>query len=266
MKNYYIILLLVAKISVFAQTTIYSENFGTPTATTLVTTYSGYQNTSPILYSGNADVRITTPSTGYMGASGNGSVFIAGTTAAAKFVMVEGINTSNYSNITMSFGHQKTTNASSNELMVEVSGDGNTWAPLNYTRATGNSSWVLITPVGTIPSTSNLRIKFTNPVTSNAGFRIDDVKLSGTSTSLATLENSKTNKVKIYPGLVGDGILHLKSDDNKEKTIKIYDSTAKLVRQDKVHDVVNVLALPKGVYLIEIIEKDISETHRFIIN
>lgn len=265
MKIYYTILLLLAKISIFAQSTIYSENFGTPTATTVVTSYSAYQNASPILYTGNADVRTTTPSNGYTGSSGNGSVFIAGTVTPAKFVMIEGIDTNNYINITMSFGHQKTTNASSNELTVEVSGDGTTWTPMNYTRATGNSSWVLITPTGIIPSTPNLRIKFTNPVTSNAGFRIDDVKITGTATSLSTTEITKKNSLSVYPTLVADGFLYIKSEKPADKEVKVYSSVGKLLLTDKVRDHINVTKLPKGVYHLEVKENDKAEIFKFII-
>ena len=61
-------------INSFGQT-IYSENFGTPTATTLITAYTGWQVGTPITYSGSGDVRTSSASSGYVGASGNGNVF-----------------------------------------------------------------------------------------------------------------------------------------------------------------------------------------------
>ncbi|WP_407403856.1 T9SS type A sorting domain-containing protein [Chryseobacterium sp.] len=268
MKNYYKILLLMANISIFAQSNIYSENFGNPTATTPITTYTGYQNTSPIVYSGTADLRTSTPSSGYTGSSANGCVFIGATTATPeKSLTIEGINTSNYNNITLSFGHQKGTNASSNELTVEVSNDGTTWTPLSYTRPTGasTSTWLLITPTGNIPSTPNLRIKFNNPVNSNVGFRIDDVKLVGYTTALSTLENSKKRTMQVFPTMVTDGMLHIKSDKTTEREIKIYDSVGKMVMNKKMNNTINVSSLPKGVYHLEINENDQVEIHKFII-
>lgn len=268
MRNYCTILLFLANLSVFAQSTIYSENFGNPASTTLVTAYTGYQNTSPIVYSGTSDLRTSTPSTGYAGSSGNGCVFVAATTATPeKSLVIEGINTSNYNNIAMSFGHQKGTNASSNELTVEVSSDGTTWTPLSYTRPTGASTsvWALITPTGTIPSTPNLRIRFNNPVNSNVGFRIDDVKLTGTPTSLSTSEISKKTTLSVYPTLVSDGLLHIKSEKLADKEIKVYSSVGKVLLTDKVKDRINVSKLPKGVYHLEVKENDKAEIFKFII-
>ena len=63
MKKIYSLLLLVISCTSFGQT-IYSENFGTPTGTTPIATYATgtapatFQNTTPIAYSGTADVRV----------------------------------------------------------------------------------------------------------------------------------------------------------------------------------------------------------------
>ena len=60
--------------SVEGQVTIFSENMGSPSGTTAIATNT-FQNNSPIIFSGTADVRSTTGSTGYSGSSGNGNVF-----------------------------------------------------------------------------------------------------------------------------------------------------------------------------------------------
>lgn len=130
MKKFYIFLLAISFGTSYSQTTLFAENMGTPTATIAIASNT-FQNTSPILFSGTADVRISTPSDTYPGASGSGCVFLGGTTPAKTFI-IEGINTLNYSDLTLSFGHQKGTNAGSNELTVEVSTDGTTWSPLTY--------------------------------------------------------------------------------------------------------------------------------------
>ncbi|NML58936.1 T9SS type A sorting domain-containing protein [Chryseobacterium sp. RJ-7-14] len=231
-------------ISLFAQTTIYSENMGNPSTTTAIAANS-FQNAAPILYSGTADVRSTTSSTGYIGASGGGNIFFTGT-VGTNFI-VSGIDTSSYSNIQMSFGQLKTTNAANNELTVEVSTDGNSWDLLSYTRATGagTSNYILITPTGTIPSTSNLRIRFTN--TSSAQWRIDDLKLTGSIGSLAVNESSKVKGLFVKNTLV-DSELNFGMTGN----VKIYNLSGQVVKTFSVkeNEAVDVSDLLKGNYIV----------------
>ena len=163
--------------------TIFSENMGTPSGTTAIGS-NIFQNSGALSFVGTGDVRITTPSSGYTGASGDGSVFI--TQTANLFFEISGINTTGYSNLALSFGHHKNTSAGSNELAVEVSADGTTYSPLSYSRPTGSgtATWLLVTPTGTIPATANLRIRFRQTSISTQ-FRIDDVKLTGVTATLS---------------------------------------------------------------------------------
>jgi hypothetical protein len=165
----------------FAATTFYSESMGTVAATTLIPaheTNNGFDNDA-LTYSGSADIRNTTASTGYTGASGLANVFFTNT--VGKNMLVEGINSSSYSNITMSLGHYKNNALGNNELTIEVSSDGTNWTSLTYTHS-GAAGWILITPTGTIPSASNLRLRFTQS-SSAYQYRIDDIKLAGDTTS-----------------------------------------------------------------------------------
>ena len=163
--------------------TIFSENMGAPTANTSIAANT-FQNSGTLSFAGTGDVRITTRSSGYTGASGDGSVFI--TQTANLFFEISGINTTGYSNLALSFGHHKNTSAGSNELAVEVSADGTTYSPLSYSRPTGSgtATWLLVTPTGTIPATANLRIRFRQTSISTQ-FRIDDVKLTGVTATLS---------------------------------------------------------------------------------
>ncbi len=268
MKNIYALLSFLVTSFVFAQTTIYSESFGTPTATTLLTAYTGYQNSSPISYSGTADVRTSTPSD-YAGASASGCVFLGAFTTAsgtpAKTLIISGINTTGYNDLALSFGHQKGTNAGSNELKVEVSSDGTNWTPLTYSRPTGSgtSIWIVVTPTGTIPATSNLTIRFTNPLDSNVGFRVDDIKLTGNQT--LAVNNVKKEHFNIYPTVVSNGIICITSASNQTKKVNIYDSTAKLVISRGTDKEVNVSQLPKGTYIMNVEENGVVESKKFII-
>jgi hypothetical protein len=176
MKKIYSLLLLVVSCTSFGQT-IYSENFGTPTGTTAIATYSTgtapatFQNTTPIAYSGTADVRVTSASSGYSGASANGNVLI---NAVDEFFQIDGINTLAFSpsGLQLSFG-VNTPTAVTNVLTVEVSTDGTTWTPVTYTPSGIN--WTLATITSGIPSSTTLSIRFTS--TSTLQFRLDDIKV-----------------------------------------------------------------------------------------
>lgn len=261
MKKIYILLFTILFQFANAQSVIFSENIGSPTATTAISA-NVFQNSTPILFSGTADIRISTPSDTYPGASGNGCIFFGGTTPAKTFI-IEGINTSNYSDIVLSFGHQKGTNAGNNELTVSVSSDGTNWIPLSYTRPTGpgTSIWTLITATGTIPATSNLRIKFENPI-SNIGFRVDDIKLTGT--TMGIKENSISG-LKIYPNPVTNGKVFITTDANTQKSIVIFDVLGKQVINTTAFDSVNVANLKMGVYIIKITEEGKTATRKLVI-
>ncbi|RYD91100.1 MAG: hypothetical protein EOP54_22990, partial [Sphingobacteriales bacterium] len=163
---------------------MFSENMGTPSSNTAIAS-NNFQNTSNFTYTGTADVRNSSASSGYTGSSGGGNVFF---TSSDRTFQISGINTASHSNLVLSFGHHKTTNAANNELLVEVSTDGTTYTQLNYSRPTGSgtSGWLLITASGTIPSVPNLRIRFTN-TSSSIQFRLDDVKLTGTLSAIPVI-------------------------------------------------------------------------------
>ena len=176
MKKIYSLLLLVISCTSFGQT-IYSENFGTPTGTTPIATYATgtapatFQNTTPIAYSGTADVRVTGASSGYSGASANGNVLI---NAVDEFFQIDGINTSAFSpsGLQLSFG-VNTPTAVTNVLTVEVSTDATNWTPLTYTPTT--TGWTLATITSGIPSSTTLSIRFKSATTQQ--YRIDDVRV-----------------------------------------------------------------------------------------
>ena len=168
----------------FAQT-FYSENFGSPTATTTFANYTigtapaTFQNTSPITYTGTGDVRLNVVSSGYSSASGTGNVFLNST--AGRHLIISGINSSAFlqADIQLSFGYL--TNNIGTQMEVATSTDGTNWTPVTFTQNT-NTTWNLITIAGgQIPSSATLSIRFTQPAT--AQMRIDDVKLASVSTS-----------------------------------------------------------------------------------
>ncbi|ACU08391.1 CHU large protein; uncharacterized [Flavobacteriaceae bacterium 3519-10] len=193
LKSLLTIFLMLCSLGVSGQTTIFSENIGTPSGTTLIPAYSTgtapatFQNKGTLSYSGDSDVRTSSPSSAYTGASANGNVFI--TNASNRYFTIYGINSSGYTGLSLSFGLLKstavTTPLTSVQFIVEVATDYNsttntgTFTALNFPTITTGATWSLITPTGTIPASSTLAIRFRQNQTT-AQVRIDDVKLIGT--------------------------------------------------------------------------------------
>jgi hypothetical protein len=157
------------------QICFYNENFGTPTLTTGVDTFLGFQNGAPISYKGNVDVRTTSASNGYSGVSGSGNVFFTSTILPRRLT-ISGINSLNYKNLQLSFGIMKAT-SDTFKLNIEVGLDTLNMTPLSYSSVLGQNQWAYITPTGNIPKTNNLFVRFSNSNTSQ--FRLDDLKLCG---------------------------------------------------------------------------------------
>jgi hypothetical protein len=129
MKKLYTLLLIAVGTTLSFGQTIYSENMGTPSGNTAVATYvtgtapATFQNGSPIVYTGSTGVnimRVSTPSTGYTGASGNGNVFLSQTTNAGHVFQIDGINTSAYTSadLRLSFGMLASSTATA-QLIIE---------------------------------------------------------------------------------------------------------------------------------------------------
>ncbi len=181
MKKIYILFISLFAFTTTYSQTFYSENMGTPSGTTAIASHT-FQNTSPIVYSGTGDVRTSTASSGYTGASGSGNVFL--TSTAGKYFQIDGLNTSAYlqPNIKLSFGYL--TNNTGTQMVVEYSTNaGANWTAITFTQNT-NTSWNLVSvTLGQIPSSANLSLRFTQPAT--AQMRLDDVKLTNVSSTCA---------------------------------------------------------------------------------
>ena len=167
---------------------IFSENFGIPSGTTSIISYATgtspatFQNASSLTFSGNGEIRNTQNSTGYSSASGNGNAYLVG--SSETLLQISGINTSSYtsSSLFLSFGiYKNQNNVSGSDLLVEISSNGVDYTTLSYTplsTGTGSQKWYLRTTTGTIPSVTNLSIRFRNIGTTATTYRIDDIELS----------------------------------------------------------------------------------------
>ncbi|MBP6335575.1 MAG: hypothetical protein KA444_08900, partial [Bacteroidia bacterium] len=165
-----------------ANGTVFVESMGTVAGTTTMATHegnNGFDNDSYTM-TGNADVRQTLASSGYLGSSGNANVFF--TTAGRNFV-IAGINTTGYTNLQLSHGIYKgAIAANGTELIVEISTNGIDFTPLTVPAlptGSGTASWHYRSITGVIPSVPALWIQFRH-TSGTVQYRIDDILLSGT--------------------------------------------------------------------------------------
>src|ERR1035437_2354813 len=113
--------------------TVFTESMGNVSSTTSISTHesnNGFDNIS-YLMTGTADVRNTSASSGYSGASGGANIFFT-STSSVNF-QIENINTTGKSSLQLSFGIFKSTTASDGSgMIIEVSSDGSSYSPLSF--------------------------------------------------------------------------------------------------------------------------------------
>ena len=176
-KLLFLSIFFLSVVSSFGQT-ILSENFGTPTANTAMATYTGYQSTSPITFTGTGTIRSTSASSGYTGASAGGNAYLGSTGTANQYLQINGLNTAAYTpaNIKFTFGYW-TYAVPTTQMVLQYSTDGSTWNNIAFLNNTV-AGWNQVTiPNGTLPASSTLSLKFTQPGTTDQ-FRIDDIYIA----------------------------------------------------------------------------------------
>ncbi len=246
-------------------TAIFTETIGTVTTTTAISTHetnNGFDNDTYTM-SGTGDVRITSASSAYTGASGSANVYL--TTTVGKYFQIEGINTIGFTNLSLSFGMY--TSSKGNAASVEVSSDGVTYTALSISPSV-STGWHLKTAAGTIPQAANLRIRFKQTATS-AQIRIDDIKLVGmpagktkeySENQYSSFENLAKSELKLYPNPASDFItFETMSEQDATETISIFDASGKFVYSEKISFTkganitsVNISQLTRGLYFMKI--------------
>lgn len=187
--------------------TLFSENMGTPTGNTAISAYAAgtapatFQNQGTLTFgqgdqTNPADVRVTTQSTTYAGASGGGNVWF--TTSDARGFSIEGINASAHTGLTLSYGYYKNSASAHATFSVDY-WNGSAWATvasatsaLFNESATAGQGWYLAKNLA-LPAAAQidgLKIRFVK--TGSAGIRIDDVILTGTVAATPTITTSGT--------------------------------------------------------------------------
>lgn len=178
--------------SVSAQTTIFTESMGSVGGTTAITTHetaNGFDNDAYTMTNGGAafpaDIRATSASTGYAGASAAANIFFTATTNQYGFA-IEGIDASTFSSLQLQYGYRKESAAAHATFAVEF-WNGSAWVNVANTAAnlfneaaTAGAGWYLSKLLSLPPAAqiNGLKIRFLK--SGSLSIRIDDVKLSGT--------------------------------------------------------------------------------------
>lgn len=167
---------LIASLNLWGQpTTIFLETLdmkSTPSGTQSISN-TNFDNEN-LTFTGNADTRTTTESTGYLDASGGRNVFFGTASGVnARHLLIEGINTQNYDAFIISFGMNS---SASQGLTLEYSEDGVSFTEVVYP-APSAAGWKLITLNANLPKVENLRLRFSKD--DGLSYRLDDIKLIG---------------------------------------------------------------------------------------
>lgn len=286
---------MLFSLNIFGQV-IYSENFGMingpQSALIHLALHNGYQNpnvsytSSPFNSSTNIYINAMIPSVGYIGASGGANVLIepsSNSVNSSNRFLIEGIDTSEYTDIKLTFGYGIPIVVSSGfnyDIIVEVSEDGLQWHRFSFFRnpvlspPVGNT-WQLASPSGTIPSAKNLRLRFSNSAwdgndeviyRSRYMLFIDDIIVTGTKKNVSN-DAFDLAPIKIYPNPVNNGILNFQTTEAHDLNIEIFDITGKRVLSGKTtNKSFDVSSLKAGMYLIKVKENDNIFTQKIIIN
>jgi hypothetical protein len=168
---------------------IFTESMGTVGTTTTIANHeaaNGFDNDAYTMSSAGAanaaDIRATSASSGYTGASGVANVWFPSTAGEYGFG-IAGIDASGYGALSLSFGYRKESASANATFVVEYSTDGSTWTPVTVSglpAAGASTGWYLISGVELPPAAASATLSLRWVKSGSVAMRLDDVKLEGT--------------------------------------------------------------------------------------
>ena len=176
--------------SVLAQSPVFTtENVGSTAvaATTLLATHetnNAFLNTALTMTQGGvalpADIRSTSASTGYTGASAGNNVYFTATSGSYGFA-IEGINASAYTSLSLQFAWRKELATALPTLTVDYwNGTAYVNIPFTFTQTTTAAAGWYLSPAISIPvagQINGLKLRWTKSGTTAC--RLDDISLTG---------------------------------------------------------------------------------------
>jgi len=143
-----------------------------------------YYDNDELTMSGTGEMSDSDKSDGYFAAygdnSGNCNVYL---NSSGEYFQIEGINTTGFSDLELSFGIKKSTGGDNGtNLQVSYSTDGSSWTNVSTggiypTGPSSTTSWHYVSLSGFIPETSSLYIRFTS-LDASEEFHIDDIRIT----------------------------------------------------------------------------------------
>lgn len=174
-----------------AATTLFLEDFGSPSTSTAVASYSGWSAKESMFtnatiasnYSSPDGSKINSSSasstSNYDAASGNGNIYNSGGTNTTKTVLqITNINIEGYSDITLNFGCYFSNTAHKVDVSYII--DNGTETVLNLDAYTVSKGGIWLYLSGGIPTTGkSLTLIFKHTTTKGWLMRLDDIKVTG---------------------------------------------------------------------------------------
>jgi hypothetical protein len=197
---------------VIGQTVVFSESMGTVAATTAIATHeanNGFDNDDLTMTDGGAagaaDIRATSTSSGYAGASGAANIWFAAAVDPVRGFAIEGINAATYTNLKVQFGYRKESASALPTISLDF-WDGIAYVnvPFTFNEAAGAGTGWYLSPEISLPAAAQIDgLKLRWVKSGSIACRIDDVKLIGTATAPVLVS---TPSVLTYFGYVeGEG-------------------------------------------------------------
>lgn len=167
-------------------TTVWTEDFGTSTAST-ITGYSSASNpTFTFTGSGNPipDLRTSTASPG-----GGANVYMGASGFDYRIWTISGINTTNAFPNKLSFYiyNPLTSALTSPDFILEVSTDGTNFIQVNYGSVPAGQGWKQVSIDNALPKSSTVWLRFSSQLQGNINVRFDDIKLEKYTTGDAAI-------------------------------------------------------------------------------
>lgn len=79
-------------------------------------------------------------------------------------------------------------------------------------------------------------------------------------------KNQESSNFTLYPNPAIDGIVYIKTLNNRSKDVTVYDVFGKIVLQDRIStNMLNIGRLSPGVYVIQVIENNKTMTRKLVV-
>jgi hypothetical protein len=84
--------------------------------------------------------------------------------------------------------------------------------------------------------------------------------------TLATKQNNEIDGLKVYPNPVSNGVLHIESNLNTERTISLFDVLGKqVISTTTSNTTINIATLKSGIYIVKITEAGKTATRKLVV-